>query len=138
MSLRPGWRSIAIRPRRRSDRSEKWCGAMPAGVAGWGSVESVPLILRGELAFVTAVLTHRDMTVTVPDVLIDTGAASTVSNADIAEEPGIVARNADRLRVLRGVGGREYVFVQRIDRLAISSHGLDGFEIESGEIDRKR
>src|SRR6185436_17038091 len=36
---------------------------------------------------------------------------------------------------LRGVGGREYVFVRHVDRLAIGGHGLDVFEVEIGELD---
>lgn len=93
------------------------------------------LTLRGELAFVTASLTHAGVTITVPDVLIDTGAASSVFNADIVAEAGIFARHADRIRVLRGVGGREYVFVHRVDRLVVDSHGLDDFELEIGAMD---
>lgn len=34
-----------------------------------------------------------------------------------------------------GVGGHEHVFLRRIDRLAIGEHGLDGFEVEIGEMD---
>lgn len=41
----------------------------------------------------------------------------------------------DRLRMLRGVGGHEYVFVRRVGRLAIGDHGLDDFEVEIGELD---
>jgi hypothetical protein len=98
-------------------------------------VASVPLTLRGELAFVAATLTHAGVTITVPDVLIDTGAASSILNADHGAEAGVFAGPADRLRVLRGVGGREYVFVRRVSRLAVEGHGLDDFELEVGEMD---
>ena len=87
------------------------------------------LTLRHDLAFVTATLTYRGTTVSVPDLLVDTGAASTVLNADLAADTGVFLEPSDRLRTLRGVGGREYVFVRRVDRLAIGDHGLDDFEI---------
>ena len=93
------------------------------------------LTLAGDLAFATATLTYRGAMIDVPDVLIDTGAASSVINADYAAEVGILLDRTDRLRMLRGVGGREFVFVRRIDRLAIGDHGLDDFEIEVGEMD---
>lgn len=93
------------------------------------------LQLRGDLAFVAARLTYRGAIVEIPDVLVDTGAASTVINADLAGEAGVFLEPADRLRVLRGVGGREFVFVRRIDRLALGEQGLDDFEIEVGEMD---
>jgi predicted aspartyl protease len=98
-------------------------------------VESARLTLRGELAFVTATVTHTGATITVPDVLVDTGAASSVLNADIAADAGVFAGHEDRLRVLRGVGGREYVFVRRVNRFAIGIYGLDDFELEIGEMD---
>lgn len=93
------------------------------------------LIFRYDLAFVTATLSHRGTSIEIPDVLVDTGAASTVIDADLAAEAGIVPSPSDPLRRLRGVGGHEHVFVRRIDRFAIGAHGLDDFEIEIGEMD---
>jgi len=93
------------------------------------------LALRSELAFVAATLTFRGRSVVVPDVLVDTGSASTVLNADIAAEAGVVLEHGDRLRMLRGVGGREFVFVRRVSRLSIGDCGLDEFEVEIGEMD---
>lgn len=98
-------------------------------------MESLPLTLRGDLAFVTATLSYGDATIDVPDCLIDTGAASSVVNADLVAEAGVFVRSTDRLRMLRGVGGREYVFVRTVNRLAIGSHGVDDFELEIGEMD---
>jgi predicted aspartyl protease len=95
----------------------------------------VQLALRDELAFVTATMTFRGVSIAIPDVLVDTGAASTVLNADIAAEANVFLEHNDRLRMLRGVGGREFVFVRRIARLAVGSHGLDDFEVEIGEMD---
>jgi predicted aspartyl protease len=95
----------------------------------------VDLTLRDELLFVTASLTYRGTTIEVPDVLLDTGAVSTVINADLAADAGVFLDRGDRLRMLRGVGGREYVFVRRIDRLAVGPHGIADFEVEVGELD---
>jgi predicted aspartyl protease len=95
----------------------------------------VQLQLRGELPFVTASLTFRTTTIEISDVLVDTGAASTILNADFAAEAGVYLDPSDRLRVLRGVGGRELVFVRCVDRLAVGDVGLGGFEVEIGEMD---
>lgn len=54
-----------------------------------------------------ATLTYRRTTVEIPDVLVDTGAASTVINADLAADAGIYLEATDQLRRLRGVGGHE-------------------------------
>ena len=93
------------------------------------------LIFRHRLAFVTATLTYSGTSIEIPDVLVDTGAASTVINADLAAEAQIYVRPSDRLRRLRGVGGHEHVFVRRVDRLAIGQQGLDHFDVEIGEMD---
>jgi predicted aspartyl protease len=95
----------------------------------------VQLIFRHDLAFVTATVTYAGSSIEIPDVLVDTGAASTVINADLAAEAGIYLQPSDQLRRLRGVGGHEHVFVRRIDRLAIGAQGLDDFEVEIGEMD---
>jgi predicted aspartyl protease len=95
----------------------------------------VRLTSRHELAFVTATLAYRGTTIEIPDVLVDTGAASTVIDADHAAKAGIYLEPTDRLRRLRGVGGHEHVFVRKIDWFAIDGRGLDGFEIEMGELD---
>jgi predicted aspartyl protease len=95
----------------------------------------VQLIFRHDLAFVTATLTYSGTSIEIPDVLVDTGAASTVINADLAAEAHIYVQPSDRLRRLRGVGGHEHVFMRRVDRLAIGEQGLDAFDVEIGEMD---
>jgi predicted aspartyl protease len=95
----------------------------------------VQLISQHELVYVTATLRYRGTTVEIPDVLVDTGAVSTVINADLAAEAGIYLEPSDQLRRLRGVGGHEHVFMRQVDRFAVGDHGLDEFEVEIGEMD---
>ena len=92
------------------------------------------LISRHELVYVTATLTYRGTTVDLHDVLVDTGAASTVINADLAADAGIFLAPNDQLRRLRGVGGHEHVFMRQ-ERFAVGDHGLDTFTLEIGEMD---
>lgn len=56
------------------------------------------LTLRDELAFATVTVVHRGVEVVVPDVLVDTGAASTVVNADVVAAGGLVPEPDDVLR----------------------------------------
>lgn len=88
------------------------------------------LTLRHDLAFVTATLTYGDVVVEIPNVLVDTGAASTIINADLAADAGVFLSPTDTLRRLRGVGGHEHVFARRVDHFAIGAHGLDNFELD--------
>lgn len=66
--------------------------------------------------------------------MIDTGAASTIVNADLAADAGVYVIPTDTLRRLRGVGGHEHVFTRHVDRFAVGDHGIDGFELEIGEM----
>ena len=102
---------------------------------GLGFVGMTRLVLRAELPFVTVRVNHGGRAVEVDNVLLDTGSASTLMSADIAARIGIVPRPSDRLRTLRGVGGREVVFARTIDRLEVGGQGVDGFEIEIGGMD---
>jgi predicted aspartyl protease len=95
----------------------------------------VQLTLRHDLAFVTATLTYSGVSVDIANVLVDTGAASTIINADLAADAGVYVSPTDTLRRLRGVGGHEHVFSRHVDRLAIGDHGRDRFELEIGEMD---
>ncbi len=91
--------------------------------------------LRAELPFVTVRVSHGGRSIDIPDVLVDTGSASTVLSADVVAGIGIVPEPTDRLRTLRGVGGREQVFVRSVDRFEIDGRGLDHFEVEVGGMD---
>ena len=93
------------------------------------------LNLRHELAFATVTLVHRGVSMVVRDVLVDTGAASTVVNADVVAEAGLVPEAGDVLRTLRGVGGREHVFVRQIDRIVVGGVSVAPFDVEVGEMD---
>ncbi len=88
------------------------------------------LISRHDLVYVTATLTYRETTVAIADVRVDTGAASTVSNADFGADAGIHLAPSDQLRRLRGVGGHEHVFMRQVERFAVGDHGLEGFEVD--------
>ena len=93
------------------------------------------LTLRSELPFVELCVVYAGRRVLISNALVDTGAASTVVSADFVSQIGVVLEPTDPLRTLRGVGGREYVFVRRRDRVALDDRGVDGFDVEVGDMD---
>jgi hypothetical protein len=92
------------------------------------------LTLRGDLPFASLSLTHRGQQVLQRNALIDTGAASTVVSADAVGDVGIYLEPGDGLRMLRGIGGREFVFVRRVDQVALGEHRIAGFDVEIGDM----
>ena len=95
----------------------------------------MPLTLRDNLPFITITVTYQGTTMDIPQVLVDTGSATTLLAADIVATIGIVPLPQDVLHTLRGVGGTEVVFTRRLDSLQVGERKLTNFEIEVGGMD---
>jgi predicted aspartyl protease len=95
----------------------------------------MPLTLRDNLPFITITVTYQGSTLDIPQVLVDTGSATTLLAADIVATIGIIPLPQDVLHTLRGVGGTEVVFTHRLDALQVGVRRLTDFEIEVGGMD---
>ncbi|MEW6363658.1 MAG: retropepsin-like aspartic protease [Acidobacteriota bacterium] len=93
------------------------------------------LRLKDSLPFVSLTVTYRGLPVEVPEVLVDTGSATTILAADIVEAVRIAPSPEDALCTLRGVGGNEVVFTRRVDSLRLGHFEMAHFEIEIGGMD---
>jgi len=91
--------------------------------------------LRDELPFISAKIENDGQTIIIPNVLIDTGSATSMFSADLLAEVGIHPQPDDTLHTVRGVGGIEVVFLRRVDKLIIGEKTIHGFEIEVGGMD---
>lgn len=69
------------------------------------------------------------------NVLIDTGSASTLLNADIVSCIGIIPEKDDTVDTIRGVGGIEYVYTKMIDSIVIGESIAQNFKVEIGSMD---
>ena len=92
-------------------------------------------VRKSNLPFVTVSVTHAGQTVTISDVLIDTGSAATILAIDSLAPLGIQPEPNDTLYNIRGVGGSEVVFLRRIDVVTVGNQALNDFEIEVGGMD---
>ena len=93
------------------------------------------LILRDSLPFVSISVEYRGKSVTLPEVLIDTGSARTILAADVVAQIGITPAPDDVLYAIRGVGGSEVVFSRIVDAVRVGDRQLQTFEIEVGGMD---
>jgi hypothetical protein len=91
--------------------------------------------LKNELPFTSVIVGYKDAEITVPNVLIDTGSASTILAADWMEKVGITPQPDDRLYLIRGVGGNEVVFSRRVTYFEVGDYRLNDFETEVGGMD---
>jgi predicted aspartyl protease len=90
------------------------------------------LTLRDNLPFTTIKITNQGRQIEVSDVLVDTGSAGTVFDADIVARVGIIPEAQDVLHAIRGVGGTEVVFTRQVDSLQVGPQSIEQFEIEVG------
>lgn len=87
------------------------------------------------LLFASASLLYSGKQMVCRNVLIDTGSAGTVFSVERVLAVGIHPEPDDAIRELRGVGGTEFVFVKKIDKLGLGDFGISDFEIEIGAMD---
>ena len=93
------------------------------------------LTLKDDLPFVQITIVHQGKELTISDVLVDTGSATTILAADQVSQIGIVPEPCDTLYTIRGVGGIETVFTRQIEQLRICQRQVTDIEIEVGGMD---
>ena len=65
-------------------------------------------------------------------MLVDTGSASTIVSADRVSGAGLQLEPDDAVHRIRGVGGSEFVFAKRVDKLSVGNLEVNDFEVEVG------
>lgn len=93
------------------------------------------LVLKDRLLFTTLLIRHGGSRLSIPDVIVDTGSAHTLLSADALAPLGVAAATGEDIRAVEGVGGSEFVFSHRIDRVEIGEYGLDAFLVHVGEME---
>jgi len=91
--------------------------------------------IREGLPYVTISLTYRGQQITLENILLDTGSAGTVFSADMVLDIGLQLEPNDAIHRIRGVGGTEFVFTKRVDKLSLGTLQANDFEIEVGAMD---
>lgn len=87
------------------------------------------------LPFVSMTVIFRGRELILEKVLVDTGSASTLLNADVVQEIGMVPEGNDIVDIIRGVGGVEYVYTKYLDSIIVDESVLKDFQVEIGNMD---
>ena len=80
-------------------------------------------------------ITHHGKQLTFKNVLLDTGSVGTIFPSDKVLAIGLQYEADDTVHRIRGVGGAEFVFAKRVDRLSLGELPINDFEIEVGAMD---
>ena len=87
------------------------------------------------IPFIEAIFKHTNKEIAVSNVLIDTGAASSIISVDIALEIGLGPSPTDIIHRVRGVGGYEYVYEKVIESITAPNIDISNFVVEVGDMD---
>jgi predicted aspartyl protease len=87
------------------------------------------------LPFVELIIVFRGNSVVLHNVLVDTGSATSILKLELVEKIGINAEPEDCIGSVSGVGGKEFVFIKRIDALEICGFRLSGIDMDIGVMD---
>jgi len=93
------------------------------------------LLLKDSLPFIMIKIIYKGKEIDIPNVLIDTGSASTILAADRLTAIDINPSAEDILHTIRGVGGIEVVYLRKVDLLNAGKCSIPDFEIEVGGMD---
>lgn len=91
--------------------------------------------LRDGLPYVVVSITHHGQQLTLENVLLDTGSVGTIFPTDKVLAIDLQYEAEDTVHRIRGVGGAEFVFAKKVDRLSMGELQVNDFEIEVGAMD---
>ena len=91
--------------------------------------------VREGLPYVAVTLLYRGHQLDLANVLVDTGSAGTLFAVDQVLAVGLQYEADDLVQRIRGVGGAEFVFIKRLDRLSVGELQVSDFDIEVGAMD---
>ncbi|MEO0562007.1 MAG: retropepsin-like aspartic protease [Chloroflexota bacterium] len=79
----------------------------------------IPIRMLHGLPFTIVTLSYGETEVIFEQVLIDSGSAGSLFDVEQLAAVDITPTPSDRIRTMRGVGGREYVVEKQIDQIAL-------------------
>ena len=88
--------------------------------------------IKGGLPFVSVHLSYQSKSLVIDNVLIDSGSAGSVFQADRLLDIDLRLDPQDIIREIRGVGGTEFVFSKQVEALKMGNFEITDFDIEVG------
>lgn len=87
------------------------------------------------LLFIDLDIEYKGKSITIKNVVIDTGASHTVISPDVVQSIGISASVTDKFITMYGIGGEHYAYRKGVDSISICGNSVKDIEIDFGIID---
>lgn len=91
---------------------------------------------RDGLLFTTLKLTYQGKIGIINNVVIDTGASHSILSPDSVQELGLEYDDKDQIVTCFGLGGRQYAFVKKVERVEFGPFRVNDCNIDFCVIDR--
>ncbi|MCS5696538.1 retropepsin-like aspartic protease [Desulfofundulus thermocisternus] len=90
---------------------------------------------RDGLLFVSLAITYHGQTKVIDNIVIDTGATHSIVSPDVVNDLGLVFERGDTVVTSYGIGGKQYAFSKRVDRVVLGSFEVSECIIDFGLVD---
>ncbi|MBM7649957.1 hypothetical protein JOC78_002941 [Bacillus ectoiniformans] len=91
----------------------------------------------GQLLTTELTVTYRGQTVTISDIIIDTGSSHTIISPDILEGIGVIYENGDPIYEAYGIGGSMPFYTKVMDEVKIDMFTVENFEVDVGVLPKE-
>lgn len=95
----------------------------------------IEIRLLNDLPIVAIDVSFNGQILHLSNVLLDTGSAGTILDADVVAEIGVKPEGTDQTAILHGIDGTEIVFTKRFDSVALGSSSVTPCKVQIGVMD---
>jgi len=95
----------------------------------------IKLRLLHELPIVGIDVVFKGKKLYLENVLLDTGSAGTIFDADVVADIGVRPEDTDQTAILHGIGGTEIVFTKWFDSVTLGDSSVSPCKIQIGAMD---
>ncbi|AIQ65236.1 hypothetical protein PSTEL_21055 [Paenibacillus stellifer] len=90
------------------------------------------LTYDGQLLTASITLCYRGRSLTMTDIIIDTGSSHTIFSPDVLEEIGVTYENGDSVYEAYGIGGTVPFYTKVMDQIVIDTLKIEHVEVDVG------
>lgn len=92
------------------------------------------ITLQDGLPVIDVILQNSGRSISLKNVVIDTGSATSIFASHLVRNIGLKQQATDVPIIIRGVGGKEYVYTKQVDAIVIGEVVLPNAIIDIGEM----
>ena len=85
---------------------------------------------RDGLLFTTIKISYKGRVKQIDSIVIDTGASHSLLTQDCVDEIGIWISGEDEIVTSHGIGGKEYSFVKKVDKVEVGEYSISDCSVD--------